>query len=386
MRLILFLFLTVNFLYSQGDNAKVPDEFRAVWVASVANISWPSQPGLDSKTQKKEAIQIIENAKKGNLNTIILQVRPQSDALYESKIEPWSYFLTGESGVPPSPYYDPLSFWIEECHKRGIKLHAWLNPYRASHPTNKSINETSSINRYSDIALELKNGYWWYDPSLEQVKKLSLDVVRDIVSRYNVDGIHFDDYFYPYPSYNDNEEFPDHISWENSKKAILINDRKNWRRKSVNTFIKSVYKEIKKMKPEVLFGISPFGIWRPGNPKSATTTFDQYDMLFADARKWIRRGWADYFSPQLYWTIANEKYSFPVMLDWWESNNKKNRYLWPGIRLSNYKGEEQIKEVSNQIMIMRSIVKKNPGIVFWSYNDLKNNPGILEMLSNQYFK
>ena len=386
MRLILFLFLTVNFLYSQGDNAKVPDEFRAVWVASVANISWPSQPGLDSKTQKKEAIQIIENAKKGNLNTIILQVRPQSDALYESKIEPWSYFLTGESGVPPSPYYDPLSFWIEECHKRGIKLHAWLNPYRASHPTNKSINETSSINRYSDIALELKNGYWWYDPSLEQVKKLSLDVVRDIVSRYNVDGIHFDDYFYPYPSYNDNEEFPDHISWENSKKSILINDRKNWRRKSVNTFIKSVYKEIKKIKPEVLFGISPFGIWRPGNPKSATTTFDQYDMLFADARKWIRRGWADYFSPQLYWTIANEKYSFPVMLDWWESNNKKNRYLWPGIRLSNYKGEEQIKEVSNQIMIMRSIVKKNPGIVFWSYNDLKNNPGILEMLSNQYFK
>ena len=385
MRVVL-LFFTINFLYSQVDNAKVPDEFRAVWVASVANISWPSQPGLDSKTQKEEAIQIIENAKKGNLNTIILQVRPQSDALYESKIEPWSYFLTGESGVPPSPYYDPLSFWIEECHKRGIKLHAWLNPYRASHPTNKSINETSSINRYSDIALELKNGYWWYDPSLEQVKKLSLDVVRDIVSRYNVDGIHFDDYFYPYPSYNDNEEFPDHISWENSKKSILINDRKNWRRKSVNTFIKSVYKEIKKMKPEVLFGISPFGIWRPGNPKSATTTFDQYDMLFADARKWIRRGWADYFSPQLYWTIANEKYSFAVMLDWWESNNKKNRYLWPGIRLSNYKGEEQIMEVSNQIMIMRSIVKKNPGIVFWSYNDLKNNPGILEMLSNQYFK
>ena len=386
MRHILFFFLTVNFIYSQGDNVTVPNEFRAVWVASVANISWPSQPGLDSETQKEEAIQIIENAKKGNLNTIILQVRPQSDALYESKIEPWSYFWTGESGLPPNPYYDPLSFWIEECHKRGIKLHAWLNPYRASHPTNKSINETSSINRYSDIALELKNGYWWYDPSLEQVKKLSLDVVRDIVSRYNVDGIHFDDYFYPYPSYNDNEEFPDHISWENSKKSILINDRKNWRRKSVNTFIKSVYKEIKKIKPEVLFGISPFGIWRPGNPKSATTTFDQYDMLFADARKWIRRGWADYFSPQLYWTIANEKYSFPVMLDWWESNNKKNRYLWPGIRLSNYKGEEQIKEVSNQIMIMRSVVKKNPGIVFWSYNDLKNNPGILEMLSNQYFK
>ena len=130
------------------------------------------------------------------------------------------------------------------------KIHAWLNPYRASHPTNKSINETSSINRYSDIALELKNGYWWYDPSLEQVKKLSLDVVRDIVSRYDVDGIHFDDYFYPYPSYNDNEEFPDHISWENSKKSILINDRKNWRRKSVNTFIKSVYKEIKKIKPK----------------------------------------------------------------------------------------------------------------------------------------
>ena len=214
----------------------------------------------------------------------------------------------------------------------------------------------------------------------------SLNVVKDIVTRYDIDGIHFDDYFYPYPSYNDGDDFPDEKSWILSKKSPLINNKNNWRRNSVNKFIRLVNKEIKKIKPNVMFGISPFGIWRPNNPTIATTTFDQYDMLFADARKWIRRGWADYFSPQLYWAIDNPKYSFPVLLDWWKSNNKKNKFLWPGIRLSNYKDENQIKEVTNQIMIMRSIVKKNPGIVFWSYNDLKNNPGISKVLKENYFK
>ena len=378
--IIVLSIILMNFSQAQQD------EFRAVWVASVANISWPSKPGLSSQEQQLEAIEIIKNVKDANLNTIILQVRPQADALYESKLEPWSYFLTGESGLPPSPYYDPLKFWIEECKKYQIKIHAWLNPYRVHHPTNKSINKSSILNQKKEYVLKLQNDYYWFDPSLKDVMNHSLNVVKDIVTRYDIDGIHFDDYFYPYPSYNDGDDFPDDKSWNLSKKSPLVNNKNNWRRNSVNKFIKLVNKEIKKIKPNVMFGISPFGIWRPNNPSIATTTFDQYDMLFADARKWIRRGWADYFSPQLYWAIDNPKYSFPVLLDWWKSNNKKNKFLWPGIRLSNYKDENQIKEVTNQIMIMRSIVKKNPGIVFWSYNDLKNNPGISKVLKENYFK
>lgn len=367
----IILFFFVNIFSQELD-------FRAVWVASVANINWPSEPGLPSDIQMQEALSIIELVKKSNMNTIILQVRPQCDALYESKIEPWSYFLTGKTGSPPNPYYDPLKFWIEECHKRGIKIHAWINPYRANHPTNKSLNQNNIINTKRELVLELKKGYWWLNPTDKNAMKHSLSVVYDIVKRYDVDGIHIDDYFYPYPAYNDYNDFPDEELWNKSRKNIFIINKNNWRRRSVNNYVKKVYKGIKKIKPKVLFGISPFGIWRPGHPESAVTSFDQYDMIYADPKKWLRRGWADYFSPQLYWTIDNPKYSYPVLLDWWNLQNKKNKKIWPGIRLSNYKGSRQVKEVMRQIEINKS--KNNSGIVFWSFNELKNNKLLSEAL------
>ena len=359
-------------------------EFRAVWVASVANINWPSEPGLSTEQQKNEAIKIIEAVRDANMNTIILQVRPQCDALYQSKIEPWSYFLTGETGLPPTPYYDPLEFWINESHRRGIKIHAWLNPYRANHPSNKSINKNNIIEIKKELVLELKNGYWWLNPTNKNAMNHSLSVVYDIVKRYNVDGIHFDDYFYPYPSYNDGKDFPDNEDWKKSKKNLFIVNKNDWRRRSVNKFIKKVYRGINKIKPNVLFGISPFGIWRPKHPPIADTSFDQFDMIFADPKKWIRRGWADYFSPQLYWTIDNPKYSYPVLLDWWNSQNKKDKSIWPGIRLSNYSGNDQVNEVLSQIKINKD--KKNNGIVFWSFNELKNNPDLSKKLIETYFK
>ena len=374
---IFFLLFFIN-IFSQEL------EFRAVWVASVANINWPSEPGLSTDKQKEEAISIIESVKNTNMNTIILQVRPQCDALYYSEIEPWSYFLTGETGLPPEPFYDPLKFWIDESHKRGIKIHAWLNPYRANHPQNKSINQKSIINTKNELVFELKNGYWWLNPTDKNAMQHSLNVVYDIVKRYDIDGIHFDDYFYPYPSYNNGEDFPDHELWKKSKKNIFVNNKNNWRRKSVNSFIKKVNKGIKKIKPHVVFGISPFGIWRPKHPNIADTSFDQYDMIFADPKKWLKRGWADYFSPQLYWTIDNPKYSYPILLDWWNSQNKKNKKIWPGIRLSNYSGKDQIKEVINQIKINKS--KNNLGIVFWSFNELKNNPELSKALVDEHFK
>ncbi|MCP4411113.1 MAG: family 10 glycosylhydrolase, partial [Gammaproteobacteria bacterium] len=180
-------------------NPKITREFRAAWVATVANINWPSKPGLSTEKQKKEAIELLDLLAEKNFNAVVFQVRPQCDAMYKSNLEPWSYYLSGKQGNPPEPFYDPLQFWIEEAHKRGIELHAWLNPYRAHHIAGGKITEHSIVNRHPDLIVKLSSGYYWLDPSKEETRKHSLAVVEDIVKRYDVDGIHFDDYFYPYP-------------------------------------------------------------------------------------------------------------------------------------------------------------------------------------------
>ncbi len=357
---------------STSVHPEIQREFRAAWVATVANINWPSSPDLSVAKQQEEAIQLLDLLERTNFNAVIFQVRPQADALYESALEPWSYYLTGKQGEAPSPYYDPLEFWIEEAHKRGLELHVWMNPYRAHHPSGSEVSESSIVNRKRDLVVELKNGYWWFDPSLKGTQDHGLDVVMDIVKRYDIDGVHFDDYFYPYASYNNNEDFPDDKSWNEYLASGGKMTRKDWRRNSVNVFIERVYKSIKKEKPYVKFGLSPFGIWRPGNPASIQG-FDQYDELYADAKKWLNEGWIDYFSPQLYWPINQIPQSFPVLLGWWNEQNYKNKYVWPGISIGRFQGEKQVDEVINNIMITRGMSPKGPGIVHWSIAPLVNN-------------
>ncbi len=351
--------------YKQAEHPSINREFRAAWVATVANINWPSTPGLSVNEMKDEAIYLLDILKKTNFNAVIFQVRPQADALYKSELEPWSYYLTGEQGKAPENNFDPLEFWIQESHKRGLELHAWLNPYRAHHPSGGPISGQSVVYTKSDQVLELKNGYWWFDPSLKKTQEHSLNVVMDIVNRYDVDGIHFDDYFYPYPDYNGGQDFPDQVSWNNYKNNGGTLSKGDWRRESVNTFISSVYSSIKKEKPHVKFGLSPFGIWRPEHPKSIQG-FDQYDVLYADAKKWLNEGWVDYFTPQLYWPVNQIPQSFPVLLGWWNSQNTKNRFVWPGMSIGRLSGERQIDEVINQIMITRGMNMEAPGAVHWS--------------------
>tara|TARA_R110002049_G_scaffold309037_1_gene516093 strand:- start:589 stop:2079 length:1491 start_codon:yes stop_codon:yes gene_type:complete len=349
-------------------NPKTPtniEEFRAAWVATVANINWPSEPGLSIYEQQKEALILLDYLKDHNFNAVFFQVRPQADALYNSTIEPWSYYLTGEQGKAPEPYYDPLQFWIYAAHERGLELHAWLNPYRAHHTQGGEINNTSVVKTNPELVLELENGMYWMDPSLKETQERSLAVVMDIVDRYEVDGIHFDDYFYPYDSYNNGKDFPDHKSWKNytSNKGKLT--KADWRRNSVNTFIKNVYTAIKKSKPYVKFGISPFGIWRPGYPESVVG-YDQYNKLYADAKLWLNEGWVDYFTPQLYWKTNKIGQSFPELLGWWQTENTKQLHLWPGIRTDLGGTKENADEVFNQIMITRGMLPKSKGIVHWS--------------------
>lgn len=359
-------------LPSSEQTPVIDREFRAAWVASVANINWPSAPGLPVHQQKEEALKLLDLLQESNFNAVIFQVRPQGDALYESTLEPWSYYLSGQQGVAPDPYYDPLHFWVEEAHKRNIELHVWLNPYRAHHTSGGLVSEFSVVNTKSELVVPLQNGYWWFDPSLKGTQDHSHAVVMDIVKRYDIDGVHFDDYFYPYPSYNNDADFPDEKSWLIYQENNGVLSRSDWRRNSVDTFIERVYTSIKKEKPHVKFGLSPFGIWRPENPASIQG-FDQYEVLYADAKKWLNEGWVDYFTPQLYWPINQVPQSFPVLLGWWKEQNYKNRHLWPGMSIGRFQSEKQVDEVINQIMITRGMISNAPGAVHWSIQPLVDN-------------
>jgi uncharacterized protein YbbC (DUF1343 family)/uncharacterized lipoprotein YddW (UPF0748 family) len=368
-----------------GNTPGAEREFRAAWVATVANINWPSKPGIPVDEQKKEAIKLLDLLHKSNFNAVIFQVRPQCDALYKSDLEPWSYYLTGTQGLAPDPYYDPLEFWIEEVHKRGIELHAWLNPYRAHHMVGGEVTESSIVKKRPELVVQLETGYWWLIPTMQGTQDHSYKVVMDIVKRYDVDGIHFDDYFYPYPSYNNNKDFPDEKSWQAYKEKGGKLSREDWRRESVNTFIERLYKGIKGAKPHVKFGLSPFGIWRPYNPPSITG-FDQHNELYADARLWLNKGWIDYYSPQLYWPINQLAQSYPVLLGWWKEENLKERHIWPGISIGRYQGNRAIDETTNQIMIARGMLPESPGVVHWSIGPLVFSPDLATALSKGPYK
>ena len=340
-------------------------EFRAAWIASVANINWPSKPGLPVEAQKEEAIELLDFLAAHNFNAAILQVRPQCDALYPSELEPWSYYLSGTQGEAPAPFYDPLQFWIEEAHKRAIELHAWLNPYRAHHVVGGPISDQSIVTTKPELVVKLESGYYWMEPTAKATQDHSYSVVMDIVKRYDVDGIHFDDYFYPYPSYNNDKDFPDEKSWAQYQAEGGQLSKGDWRRDAVNQFMKRVYEGIKAEKKHVKFGLSPFGIWRPNNPPSIKG-FDQYEKLYADAKLWLNEGWIDYWTPQLYWPINKIPQSFPVLLGWWDRQNYKGRHFWPGISISRKTGKEAADEVINQIMITRGVLYESPGIVHWN--------------------
>jgi uncharacterized lipoprotein YddW (UPF0748 family) len=350
-------------------------EFRAVWIATVANIDFPTKKTLSVEEQKAELIRDLDLARQLRLNAVVFQVRPMCDALYDSKIEPWSEFLTGAMGKPQS--FDPLQFVIEEAHRRGILVHAWFNPYRAFHPSAKTVSENHISKRRPDLVRKYGK-YLWLDPSDREVQKYSLSVILDVVRRYDVDGIHFDDYFYPYPEKDadgNKIEFPDDANWRKYKNAGGKLTRDDWRRKNVNDFIESVGRESKRIKPFVLYGISPFGIWQPV-PEKNIKGLNAFTELYADAKKWLQNGTIDYLAPQLYWETARKGQSFPVLLNWWKSQNAKNRHIWAGIapyRIgsnANFSAEE----IANQIKLTKNSTQ-TLGAIHFSFKSLRNDLG-----------
>ena len=307
-------------------------EFRGVWVASVANIDWPSKRGLTTAEQQAELIGLLDRAASLKLNAVIFQVRPAADALYQSSIEPWSEYLTGAQGRAPSPLWDPLAFAVREAHARNLELHAWFNPYRARHTDAKTPLARSHIANTNPSLVKKYGGYLWMDPGEKAVRERTLRVVLDVVRRYDIDGVHIDDYFYPYPETTRRGRkvpFPDDVSYRRYTRAGGKLARDDWRRQNVDLLVEALHDGIHKVKPWVRFGISPFGIWRPGYP-SQVRGLDAYQELYADARKWLREGWLDYFTPQLYWPTTKTAQSYPVLLQWWAEENAQGKHLWPG--------------------------------------------------------
>ena len=348
----------------------VTREFRAAWVASVHNIDWPSAKGLSATTQQAEARAILDKLAGLKMNAVILQIRPQADALYSSSIEPWSPWLTGTMGK--SPGYDPLAYWIEQGHARGIEVHAWFNPFRAL----SNADHTCSGNHISRTKPHLIKRYGsilWCDPSHPETRSQALAAILDVVRRYDIDGVHLDDYFYPYPSGN-----------------LRFNDGKTpaQRRAVVDAFVSQLYSSVKKQKPWVRVGISPFGIWRPDVPDGIEAGVDAYEHLAADARKWLQNDWVDYMAPQLYWRISPQKQSYPVLLEWWRAQG--TRPVWPGIATTRIQSTEDpgrpASEIINQIELSRKLGGQNyVGHLHWSAKGLmKNQGGISTALRKVY--
>jgi len=360
-------------------------EMRGVWVATVTNIDWPSKPGLSSDEQQKEMLAILDRARELKLNAIILQVRTSCDAFYPSDLEPWSEYLTGQQGKAPEPFYDPLQMWISEAHARGLELHAWFNPFRVRHPSAKT-DAPNHISKAHPELVKQYGKYQWLDPGEPAAREHTLKVFRDVVARYDIDGVHIDDYFYPYPEKG--VDFPDEPSWQRYQKSGGKLSRADWRRANINELIQKLYETIKAEKPHVKFGISPFGIWKPGYP-AAVQGFNQYESLYADAKLWLNRGWCDYFTPQLYWRISATSQPYKGLLDWWISENSKGRNIYPGLapyRVGNGNQNWPPQEIVEQIEATRARYPKASGNIHFSMKTLMSDSnGVAPLLRESVY-
>jgi len=348
---------------------QLAQEFRAVWVATIYNIDWPSRAGLSAAQQQAEMRTLLDRMVSLKMNAVILQVRSQCCAAYESRIEPWSPAFSGTMGR--SPGYDPLAFAIREAHARGIEVHAWFNPFRALSNNSRQV-ASNHITRSAPHLTKRYGNMTWKDPGNAEARRRALEVILDVVRRYDIDGVHLDDYFYPYPS--GGLKFPDGLSPAQ-------------RRAHIDTFVRELYQSVKRQKSWVRVGISPFGIWRPGVPDGIEAGIDSYEQLAGDARKWLKNGWVDYLAPQLYWRIEPRKQSFPVLLEWWRKQG--DRPVWPGIATSRIQSKDDpgrpASEITNQIDLTRRIGRNWNGHIHWSAESIiKNRGGINNRLAGTY--
>ena len=388
-RILNLVFFSLFLSNSYAQQAAVKPEFRGVWIATVSNLDWPEKPTINSDEQKRQFTRLLDMHQRNGINAIIMQIRPATDAFYPSPYEPWSQWLTGVQGQPPVPFYDPLEFMIEETHKRGMEFHAWMNPYRAVFNIfSSSITATHVTKLHPEWFINYGDKKY-FDPGNKEVQQYVTAVVKDVVSRYEVDAIHFDDYFYPYRI--DGKDFPDYKTYQQFGNGL---SRDAWRRSNVDSIIVMLHRTIKSVNARCQFGISPFGVWRnadrdPVNGSNTQRAQSNYDDLYADILLWLKNSWIDYVAPQLYWEIGHKNVDYDVLVDWWSKHSYgKNCYIGLGI----YRAGTSNAAWKDKTQIPRQIEKLRAtpniqGMVFYSSKTFEKNPyGLADTLRLNYFK
>ena len=381
-------FIALFCLLTQLSFSQPAYEFRGVWIATVDNIDWPQKGMYTVYSQKNEFIRQLDQHQRNGMNAVIAQVRPAADAFYPSSLEPWSEWLTGVQGRSPSPFYDPLQFMIEETHKRGMEFHAWLNPYRANFNIHSASIASNHITRIHPEWFLNYGDKKYFDPGNKQAQQHVVNVVKDIVKRYDIDGIHMDDYFYPYRIAG--KEFPDDASYKKSGSKLSKDD---WRRSNVDSIIKAINIAIKEEKSYCKFGISPFGVWRnkEADPDGSNTKagVTNYDDLYADILLWLEEGWIDYVAPQLCWEIGHKLADYQELINWWSHHSYgRHVYIGHGIYRSNERSIawKNPNELPNQLKLLRQTPNVQGSIYFSSTSFDRNPNGWNDSLRNNYYR
>lgn len=380
-------FLSIFAIHCTLSYAQPKYEFRGVWIATVDNIDWPQKDQYNVDSQKTDYIRQLDLHKQNGMNAVIVQVRAATDAFYPSPFEPWSQWLTGTQGKPPVPFYDPLEFTISEAHKRGFEYHAWCNPYRANFNISKASIAPAHITRlHPEWFLQYGNTLY-FDPGNKEGQAWVVEVIKDMVSRYDIDALHMDDYFYPYRIAA--KEFPDSASYRKYGNRMSKDD---WRRSNVDSVIYKLSRAIKKIKPWVKFGISPFGVWRNQNkdPEGSATRAGQtnYDDLYADILLWLKMKWIDYVAPQIYWEFTQPNAPFQPILEWWNRHTYGRQcYIGLGIYRA---GSNAAWRDSTLIPRQLDSIRDQPhvqGAIFFSSKSFDKNPnGWNDSLRNTYYR
>jgi len=390
MRKSLFFLLVLCCSCASLKYDKHPEyEFRGTWVATVVNIDWPKSGKDSAEQQKKDFLKLLDFYETLNLNTLIVQIRTAGDAFFPSEMAPWSRFMTGQEGQPKDGFNDPLKWMVEKTHERGMQFHAWLNPYRATFDLDTTIlAENHDFNQHRDWMIKYGKKFY-YDPGNRKVQQHLTRIVGEVVENYAVDGIHFDDYFYPYKIKD--EFFNDTITYATN--ALPDQSLEDWRRSNIDTLIRQVHTTIKTKKPWVRFGVSPFGVWKNQNtdPKGSATSAGQttYDDLYADPLVWIQNGWLDYIVPQIYWSMNYPAASHQIIADWWAQNTSNtNLYIGNGVYKYRNNADEawnDVKEIPKQLALARN-TQEISGNVFFSAKSLINaNNDINKQLQKKFY-
>ena len=377
---------------AQQKSADPADETRAVWVATAYAIDYPSEPTANAQALRQRCTELLDTVKKNHCNTVYLQVRPSCDALYPSKLFPWSKYLTGHRGKAPEDSFDPLQYWIEQAHARGIKLHAWINPYRIcagqyAQADFEALPAQSPAKQHPAWVVRHESGYY-FDPGIPEVRKLIADGVSEIVKTYDVDGIQFDDYFYPSPDFDDASSFS---AYGNGKKQA------DWRRENVNDLVRTVGEIVhtQARNPNCVFGISPSGIWRNQSVQtmngSRTHGYEHYTSAYADSLTWIKNSWIDYICPQIYWEIGHDAADFDTLAHWWAEQTRQTD-VETIIGLAAYRigdgtsnavwQSDGCGEISRQIDLIHEIDGIG-GYALFSYRNLEQTNGLSKILQTK---